>query len=190
MLIDFRVRGSEGKREGEKLHVREKHWSVASHMRPNTDWTCSWTCALPGSRSLQSLGSHSNHLNHTSQGIVYSFSSFLITNWLFIYHYLLIVPYMQVVISFICFLYQSYSLKQWFSICVLQEFLKYAIPDCLARGTDLFSLRCSNKKIQLPTQQQPSDMNESKSYLFFVRLKKYNIFLVYCRILVISLYVP
>ena len=35
----------------------------------------------------------------------------------------------------------------------LQEFLKHAIPDYLARGADPFSLRLSNKKRQQPTQQ-------------------------------------
>ena len=34
---------------------------------------------------------------------------------------------------------------QQFSTGVLQEFLKHAIPDCVVRGTDLFSLRLSNK---------------------------------------------
>ena len=48
-------------------------------------------------------------------------------------------------------------LGQRFSTGVPQEFLKHAIPGCLVRGTDLFSLRLSNlkkkKKWQQPTQQ-------------------------------------
>ena len=44
-------------------------------------------------------------------------------------------------------------LTQRFSNGVPQEFLKYAIPDYLIGGTDLFSFRLSNKKWQQPTQQ-------------------------------------
>ena len=32
------------------------------------------------------------------------------------------------------------------SVCLPQEFLKHAIPDYLVRGTDLFSLKLSNKQ--------------------------------------------
>ena len=38
-------------------------------------------------------------------------------------------------------------LEQQFSTVVPQEFLKHAMPDYLARGTDLFSLKLSGKKM-------------------------------------------
>ena len=40
---------------------------------------------------------------------------------------------------------QSQRLGQRFSTGVLQEFLKYATPDYLVRGTDLFPLDCQIK---------------------------------------------
>ena len=68
-------------------------------------------------------------------------------------------------------------LKRRFSTGVPRKFLKHEIPDSLVRGTDLFPLDCQIKKLQQPTQQSPSGVNESKLYLFaFVRLAK-NIFL-------------
>ena len=69
------------------------------------------------------------------------------------------------------------------------QFFKHAICDYLVRGTDLFSLRLSNKKRQQPTQQQPSGVNESKLYLFLSGQQKI-FFSVWHRILVISLCVP
>ena len=41
----------------------------------------------------------------------------------------------------------AHTKMQRFSTSVPQEFIKHAIPDYLVRGTDLFSLRSSNKKI-------------------------------------------
>ena len=38
-------------------------------------------------------------------------------------------------------------LSQRFSMDVLKEFLKHAVPDYLVRGTDFFPLRLSNKKM-------------------------------------------
>ena len=40
-----------------------------------------------------------------------------------------------------------YGPEQGFSSGVPQEFLKHAMPDYLARGTDLFSLKLSGKKM-------------------------------------------
>ena len=71
------------------------------------------------------------------------------------------------------------ALDQWFSTGVLQEFLTHAIPDCVVRGTDLFSLRLSKKKKKKrkqPTHQYSSSMNESKLYLFFVGAAKNTFF--------------
>ena len=65
-------------------------------------------------------------------------------------------------ILFTCFLYYGYCYETYtwtpsktvhknicgvgFSTGVPQGFLKHAVPDCLVRGTDLFSLRLSNYK--------------------------------------------
>ena len=51
------------------------------------------------------------------------------------------------------------------SVCLPQEFLKHAIPDYLVRGTDLFSLRLSNKKMTTANTTLTS-VNGSKLYLF------------------------
>ena len=44
-------------------------------------------------------------------------------------------------------------LRQRFSPGGLQEFLKHATPDYLIRGTDLFFLRLSNKKMTIAIKQ-------------------------------------
>ena len=41
-----------------------------------------------------------------------------------------------------------------------QEFLKHAIPDYLVRGTDLFSLRLSNKKMTTANTTIVAGVNE------------------------------
>ena len=70
---------------------------------------------------------------------------------------------------------------------VLQEFLQHAIPDCLVRGTDLFSLILSNKKKMTTGNTTIAVWCEWIKITFFCQISK-NIF--FCRILVISLYVP
>ena len=81
------------------------------------------------------------------------------------------------------------SLEEPFSTSVLQELLKLIIPDYLGRGTDLFSMRLWNKKND-NGQHNNSHLvwRNQNLYLFFVRLAK-NIYLVCCRILVISFHV-
>ena len=71
---------------------------------------------------------------------------------------------------------------------MLQEFLKLAMPDCLVRGTDLFSLNLSNKKNgNSQDNNKLPGVNISKLHLFFCQMGKTEFFLVCCRILVISL---
>ena len=65
-------------------------------------------------------------------------------------------------------------LNQQFLAGVPQEFLKHAIPDYLVRGTNLFSLRLSNKKM---TNSQHNNshlvwINQNYAYLFSVRSAK------------------
>ena len=67
-------------------------------------------------------------------------------------------------------------LNQLSSASVWQGFLKHAIPGCWVRGTDLFSLRWSNKKMTTATTTIAIGVNESKSHLFFVRLEKIILF--------------
>ena len=43
--------------------------------------------------------------------------------------------------------HSAFHLGQRFSTSESQKLLKHALPDCLVRGTDLFSLRLSNKKM-------------------------------------------
>ena len=50
----------------------------------------------------------------------------------------------EATINILFFYYLSF--KAVISTAVPQEFLKHAAPDYLVRGTDLFSLRLSNKK--------------------------------------------
>ena len=57
---------------------------------------------------------------------------------------------------------------------VPQGFFKHAIPDYLVMGTDLFSLKLSNKK-KMTTANTITGVNEPKLYLFFVRSAK-NVF--------------
>ena len=74
----------------------------------------------------------------------------------------------------------------------LQEFWKHAAPEYLVRGADFFSPRLSNEKMT-PANTTISFQDEwIKIIPIFVRsAKKINIyFLMCCRILVISLYVP
>ena len=56
------------------------------------------------------------------------------------------VRYCEHTFSSLWFLNIFFSLAQWCSASVLQEFLKHATPEYLVRGTDPFSLRLSNKK--------------------------------------------
>ena len=48
----------------------------------------------------------------------------------------------------------KFILGQQYSTGVPQEFLKHAIPDYLVRGTDLFSLTLSNRKIKNMSQMK------------------------------------
>ena len=77
-------------------------------------------------------------------------------------------------------------LGQRFSTGAPQGFLKLAIPDYLVRGTDLFPLDCQmGKKMTMA-----NTVIAGKKYIFFCQISKKKIFLVCCRILVISLCVP
>ena len=58
------------------------------------------------------------------------------------------------------------------------EFFKNATPDYLVRGTDLLSLRLSNKKM--------TTANESKLYLYFLSDWRETYLLVRCGVLLIS----
>ena len=62
-------------------------------------------------------------------------------------------------------------MDQQFSADVPQEFLRHARPDYLVRGTGLFSLSWSDK-MTTANKQEPASVNESKLFLFFVRLAK------------------
>ena len=67
------------------------------------------------------------------------------------------------------------SLIQWFSIGVLQEFLKHATPEYLVRGTDSFPLDCQIKKKKKTANRTIAIWWEwIKNYTnFFVRAAKY-----------------
>ena len=58
-------------------------------------------------------------------------------------------------------------LDQGFSTGVLQEFVEHAVPDYLCRGTDLFFLRLSNKKMTTANTIAIA-VTESKLCLFFL----------------------
>ena len=91
------------------------------------------------------------------------------------------------------FLTRGTKLGQRFSTPVQQEFLKHAIPAYLARGTDLSSLRLSNKKLTTANIIAIRYEWIKTIPIFFcqIRKKKKNyIFLVCHRIFVISLSVP
>ena len=79
------------------------------------------------------------------------------------------------------------SLRQQFSTCVLQAFLKQAIPGYLVRGTDLFFLRLSNKKMTTANTTVVILCEWMKIILIFLSDQQKIYFLVHCRILVISL---
>ena len=94
----------------------------------------------------------------------------------------LFVCYIPVFLSVKLHIVQNhYVLAQQFSTGVLQEILKYVIPDYLIRGTDFFSLRWSNTKM---TANQYNN-----SHLVWMD-QNYTYFLLCHRILVINLCVP
>ena len=75
-------------------------------------------------------------------------------------------------------------------VCCKNIFLKHATPDCLVRGTDLFSRRGSNKKMTTANTTVAVQCEWLNIIaIFFVRLTKIYILVCY-RILVISLRVP
>lgn len=47
----------------------------------------------------------------------------------------------------------GHPLRQQFPTCILQEFLKPALPDYVVRGTDSFPLHCQVKKNDKSTKQ-------------------------------------
>ena len=71
-----------------------------------------------------------------------------------------------------------------------QEFWKHAIPDCVVRGTDLFSLRVSDKKMTTANTRRAIQCEWIKIMPIFCQISKKSIFFVCCRMLVISLQVP
>ena len=66
------------------------------------------------------------------------------------------------------------ALVQRFSTGVPQEFLKHAVPDYLARGTNLFSLRLSKEKTAA-ANTIAIQYERIKSIIFFCQIGK-NIF--------------
>ena len=86
-------------------------------------------------------------------------------------------------------LYIHYSRPMIFN-SVLQEFLKHAIPDYLVRGTDLFSLRLSNKNMTTANTTIAIWCEWIKIIPILLSDWQKNFFLECCRILVISLCVP
>ena len=89
-------------------------------------------------------------------------------------------------------LYHLYRIPyQRFSTSVLQEFLKHAIPDYLVKGTDIFFLWLSNKKMTTTNTTIAVWCEWIKIIpIFLSDCQKYNMFLVCHRISVISLCVP
>ena len=79
------------------------------------------------------------------------------------------------------------ALDQWFSTGVLQEFLTHAIPDCVVRGTDLFSLRLLKKKNDNSQHNSAPPVWTNQNYTYFLLDRQKIYFLVCPRILVISL---
>ena len=95
-------------------------------------------------------------------------------------------------ILFVCLFGFSFFhyLVQRFSTGVPQAFLKHVIPDYLVKGTDLFSLRWSNKKKNDSSQHNNSYLVWTSQIIpiIFVRSSKNRIYFLVChRILVISL---
>ena len=70
ILFIFRDREGRQKERERNIDVREKHWSVASHMCPNQDkpTTQASTMTRNWNRNLLVCGTLPNHLSHTSQG--------------------------------------------------------------------------------------------------------------------------
>ena len=59
-----------------------------------------------------------------------------------------------------------------FSTNVLQEILKQAIPDCLVRDTDLFSLRFSNKKMTTANTAMVGVKDSKMIPIYFCQIRK------------------
>ena len=81
------------------------------------------------------------------------------------------------------------NLDQWFSTDVPQEFLKHVITCYLVLSVTSFPLDCQIKKNDNSQHNSCPVWLNKKLYLFFIGSEKIY-FLVYCRVLVISLYVP